>query len=250
MDHTELSSCIRALKMPSMLESFADYAERAAKESWSFERYLYELLNVERENRNDRRIEKLLRESKLPLSKTLDTLDRTRFSRTINQQIDALIDGAFLGRSESILVFGNPGAGKSHTLCAIGHKLVRQGHRVLFKNCEILVQELLSAKREFVLPALLRKLARYEALIIDDIGYVQQDREEMEVLFTLLADRYERSSTMITSNLPFSGWEKIFKDPMTTAAAIDRIVHHSMILELNLTSYRLEQAKKDKNREK
>ena len=250
MDYTELSSCIRALKMPSVLEFFADYAERAAKESWSFERYLYELLNVERENRNNRRIAKLLRESKLPLSKTLDTLDRTRFSRTINQQIDALIDGSFLDRFENVLVFGNPGAGKSHTLCAIGHELIQQGHRVLFKNCEILVQELLIAKRDFVLPALLRKLGRYEALIIDDIGYVQQNREEMEVLFTLLADRYERASTMITSNLPFSGWERIFKDPMTTAAAIDRIVHHSMILELNLTSYRLEQAKKDKNREK
>jgi len=249
MDYTELSSCIRALKMPSVLEFFADYAERAAKESWSFERYLYELLNVERENRNNRRIAKLLRESKLPLSKTLDTLDRTRFSRTINQQIDALIDGSFLDRFENVLVFGNPGAGKSHTLCAIGHELIQQGHRVLFKNCEILVQELLIAKRDFVLPALLRKLGRYEALIIDDIGYVQQNREEMDVLLTLLADRYERASTMITSNLPFSGWEQIFKDPMTTAAAIDRLVHHSMILELNLTSYRLEQAKKEKNRE-
>lgn len=249
MDHTELGSCIRALKMPSVLEYFADYAQQATKEGWSFEKYLYELLNIERENRKDRRIAKLLRESKLPLSKTLDTLDRTRFSRTINQQIDALIDGSFLDRFENVLAFGNPGAGKSHTLCAIGHELIQQGHRVLFKNCEILVQELLIAKRDYVLPALLRKLGRYEALIIDDIGYVQQDREEMEVLFTLLADRYERASTMITSNLPFSGWEKIFKDPMTTAAAIDRLVHHSMILELNLTSYRLEQAKKEKNNE-
>lgn len=249
MDHSELSSCIKTLKMPSVLEFFADYAEKAAKESWSFEQYLYELLNIERENRKDRRIQKLLRESKLPLSKTLNALDRTRFPRTINQQIDALVDGSFLDRFENVLVFGNPGAGKSHALCAIGHELVQQGHRVLFKNCEILVQELLIAKRDFVLPALLRKLGRYEALIIDDIGYVQQNREEMEVLFTLLADRYERASTMITSNLPFSAWEKIFKDPMTTAAAIDRLVHHSMILELNLSSYRLEQAKKEKNHE-
>ena len=176
-------------------------------------------------------------------------LDRTRFQRTINGQIEALIEGSFLNRYENVLVFGNPGAGKSHTLCAIGHELVLQGHRVLFKNCEILVQELLSAKRELILPALLRKLGRYEGLIVDDIGYVQQSREEMEVLFTLLADRYERASTMITSNLPFSKWEKIFKDSMTTAAAIDRLVHHSMILELNLPSYRLEQAKKEKNRE-
>ena len=204
MDHAELVSCIKELKMPSVLEYFTDYSEQAGKEQWSFERYLYELLNIEQENRKERRIRKLLRESKLPLSKTLDMLDRTRFQRTINGQIEALIEGSFLNRYENVLVFGNPGAGKSHTLCAIGHELVLQGHRVLFKNCEILVQELLSAKRELILPALLRKLGRYEGLIVDDIGYVQQSREEMEVLFTLLADRYERASTMITSNLPFS----------------------------------------------
>lgn len=247
MDNTELITCIKALKMPCVLQHFAGYSESAGKENWSFERYLYELLNIERENRKQRRIENLLRESKLPLSKTFDTLDRERFPRSINQQIDALSEGSFIERCENVLVFGNPGSGKSHTLCAIGHELVLQGHRVLFKNCEILVQELLVAKRDFNLPALLRKLGKYKALIVDDIGYVQQNREEMEVLFTLLADRYERTSTMITSNLPFSKWEKIFKDPMTTAAAIDRLVHHSMILELNLTSYRLEQAKKERN---
>jgi DNA replication protein DnaC len=246
MDQSKLVSCIKELKMPSVAECFADYSQRAGKERWSFDRYLYELLNIERETRKEKRIGKLLRESKLPLSKTLDTLDSTRFPRTINQQIEALIEGSFLSRAENVLVFGNPGAGKSHILCAIGHELVLQGHRVLFKNCEMLVQELLSAKRDLLLPQLLKKLGRYEALIIDDIGYVQQNREEMEVLFTLLADRYERASTMITSNLPFSKWEKIFKDPMTTAAAIDRLVHHSMILELNLPSYRLEEAKKEK----
>ncbi len=246
MDHTELGICVKALKMPSVLAYYADYAEKAGKEQWSFERYLYELLNIEREHRRERRIQKLLRESKLPLSKTLDSLEKTRFPRLINQQMTTLAEGSFLDRCENILVFGNPGSGKSHTICAIGHALVLRGHRVLFKNCEILVQELLIAKRDFMLPALLRKLAKYEALIIDDIGYVQQNREEMEVLFTLLADRYERASTMITSNLLFSEWEKIFKDPMTTAAAIDRLVHHSMILELNLPSYRLEQAKKER----
>ena len=249
MGHSELASCIKELKMPSVLEYFAEVSERAGKENWSFERYLYELLTIEREHRKERRIQKLTRESRLPLSKTLDSLDRTRFSRAINQQIDALSEGSFLSRYENVLVFGNPGSGKSHTLCAIANELILQGHRVLFRNCEILVQELLIAKRDFALPALLRKLGRYEALIIDDIGYVQQNREEMEVLFTLLADRYEKASTIITSNLPFSAWEKIFKDPMTTAAAIDRLVHHSMILELNLSSYRLEQAKKEKKRE-
>jgi DNA replication protein DnaC len=247
MDHDELTTCIRDLRLSSVGQYFSEYAQQAGQEQWSFERYLYELLNVERENRKERRIEKLLRESKLPLGKTLDMLDRTRFPLAVNRQIDALIDGSFLYRHENVLVFGNPGAGKSHTVCAIAHELVLRGHRVLFKNCEILVQELLIAKRDFELPAALKKLSGYTALIIDDIGYVQQNREEMEVLFTLLADRYERASTMITSNLPFSKWEKIFKDPMTTAAAIDRLVHHSMILELNLTSYRLEHAQKDRS---
>ena len=108
------------------------------------------------------------------------------------------------------------------------------------------MQDLLLAKRELKLPALLKRLASYEALLVDDLGYVQQSREEMEVLFTLLAERYERGSVLLTSNLPFSGWEAIFKDPMTTAAAIDRLVHHSVIIELNLPSYRAEQAKKAK----
>ena len=250
MDQSELALCIKDLKLPSVLEYFTEYSQTAGKENWNFERFLYELLNIERENRKERRIANLLRESKLPLSKTTSMLDRTRFPRSINQQIDALLEGSFLGRCENVLVFGNPGSGKSHTVCAIGHELIMQGQRVLFKNCEILVQELLIAKRDFMLPALLKKLGKYKALIIDDIGYVQQNREEMEVLFTLLADRYEKASTMITSNLAFSEWEKIFKDPMTTAAAIDRLVHHSMILELNLNSYRLEEAKKIKNSSK
>jgi DNA replication protein DnaC len=114
---------------------------------------------------------------------------------------------------------------------------------VLFVACSLLVQDLLIAKRELRLAKALKKLSKFEALVIDDIGYVQHDREEMEVLFTLLADRYERTSVMLTSNLPFSKWELIFKDPMTTAAAIDRLVHHSVILELNLSSYRLEHSK-------
>ena len=116
-----------------------------------------------------------------------------------------------------------------------------------FSTCSLLVQELLTAKRDLKLSRMIKKLARYEAILIDDLGYVQQSREEMEVLFTLLAERYERGSVMITSNLPFSKWEAIFKDPMTTAAAIDRLVHHSVILELNIPSYRMEQAKKNRS---
>ena len=142
-------------------------------------------------------------------------------------------------------MFGNPGSGKTHLLEAVGQELVRQGHRMLFTTCEMLVQELLIAKRDLKLSRLIKRYSRYEGMIIDDLGYIRQSREEMEVVFTLLAERYERGSVLLTSNLPFSKWEGIFKDPMTTAAAIDRLVHHSIIVELNIPSYRLEQARKN-----
>jgi DNA replication protein DnaC len=129
-------------------------------------------------------------------------------------------------------------------LAAIAQELVRSGRKVLFTTCNLLVQELLIAKRDLKLSRVLKRLAGFGVLVIDDLGYVQQSREEMEVLFTLLAERYERGSVLLTSNLPFSQWETIFKDAMTTAAAIDRLVHHCVIVELNIPSYRAEQAKK------
>ena len=180
----------------------------------------------------------------------MENFDRKRLPARVAQQLPVLLDGGFLDRRENILAFGNPGSGKTHLLAAIGHELVRQGRPVLFATCSNLVQELLRAKRDLKLERTLKKLRRYEALILDDIGYVQHDRDEMEVLFALLADRYERASILLTSNLPFSKWETIFKDPMTTAAAIDRLVHHSIILELNVKSYRLEAAGKKKGDEK
>jgi DNA replication protein DnaC len=182
-----------------------------------------------------------LRESKLPLEKGLQVFEMSRLSPMLSAQISALLEGSFVERSENVLAFGNPGSGKTHLLCAIAQELIhRQGRRLLFAPCSLLVQQLLIAKRDLKLPRLLKALSKYDVLLIDDIGYVEQNREEMEVLFILLAERYERGSLMITSNLPFSKWERIFKDPMTTAAAIDRLVHHSIILELNLPSYRLE----------
>ena len=144
--------------------------------------------------------------------------------------------GEFLSRAWNILIFGRPGSGKTLLLSALGEKLVRQGHTVCFAPCVKLVQHLLLAKRELRLPQLLTKLGRFSALIIDDLGYVQQSREEMEVLFTLIADRYEKTSILLSSNPPFSKWEQLFKDPMTTAAAIDRLVHHSSIIELNIST--------------
>lgn len=240
---TRLTECLRDLHLPTVRECYAGRSEAARRESLTYERYLLELMELEREARRGNRIARLLRESRLPLEKSLAAFDRSRLPRRVNQLVGVLIEGAFCDRAENVLAFGNPGSGKTHLLCAIGQELVRAGRSVLFTPCSLLVQELLIAKRDLTLARALKRLGRYDALIVDDLGYVQQSREEMEVLFTLLADRYERTSVMLTSNLPFSEWERIFKDPMTTAAAIDRLVHHSVILELNLSSYRLEHSR-------
>ena len=191
-------------------------------------------------------MERLLHDSRLPLEKSWPALDLKRLPARVVQQARTLLEGSFVDRCENVLVFGQPGSGKTHLLCAIGQELVRAGRKVLFRKCGLLVQELLAAKRDLKLPKMLKQMAGWQALILDDLGYVQQSREEMEVLFLLLAERYERGSVLLTSNLPFSGWEAIFKDAMTTAAAIDRLVHHSVIVELNVSSYRAEQAKKAK----
>lgn len=239
-----LTKCLKSLHLPSVRESFLEEAEHARRESLSYEEYLLNLMEHELEDRAHRKVIRYLRESKLPLEKTLEVFDRGRLSAVENQKVEALLDGKFLGRCENVLAFGGPGGGKTHLLAAIGIELIHKGYRVRFYSCSLLVQELLIAKRDMKLSRLLFKLSKYDALIIDDIGYVQQSREEMEVLFTLFANKYERGSLLLTSNLQFSEWEKIFKDPMTTAAAIDRLVHHSVILELNLPSYRLEEFKK------
>lgn len=239
-----LGVLLKTLKLPSFASDQEEVARVATEESWSYGRYLLELCEREVADRQERRIERLLRQSGLPLEKTKETLDATKLTEKVRKQLAALYEGKFLEHAENVLAFGLPGRGKTHALCAVGHELVRQGHAVLFLPAYELVQRLLFAKRELELDRAIKRLDRFEAVLIDDIGYVQQNREEMEVLFTFLSARYERRSVMITSNLVFSQWEKIFKDPMTTACAIDRLVHHATILELTGRSYREEEAKR------
>lgn len=237
---------LRELHLPAMRSDYESAAARARQELLSYERYLLELAERECASRRSNRIERQLRESRLFLEKSLSTLDLKRLPQKAGQQVRSLLEGDFVDRHENVLIFGNPGSGKTHVACAVGQELIRSGRRVMFATCGLMVQDLLAAKRDLKLRGFLKKISRYEVLILDDIGYVQYSREEMEVLFSLLAERYERGSVVLTSNLPFSGWESIFKDPMTTAAAIDRLVHHSVILELNVPSYRAEQAKKSR----
>ncbi len=242
--HQALVNHLKDLRLPTVRHCYEESARRAEKETLSYEQYLAELVTRECDERQRNRTIRLLRESELAPEKTLVNFDLKRLPAKVSRQVRTLLDGSFLDRRENLLVFGNPGSGKTHLLCAIGQELVAQmGRRIRFTSCALLVQELLVAKRDLKLSRAIKRLARYEGLIIDEMGYVQQSREEMEVLFTLLAERYERGSVLLTSNLPFSKWEGIFKDPMTTAAAIDRLVHHCIILELNIPSYRIEHAK-------
>ena len=232
---------LRELHLPTFRECFEELARRAAQETASYEQYLLELVERECQVRWAKRTERLLRQSRLPPEKDLASFDLGRLPTKVARQVRTLLDGSFVDRRENLLLFGKTGTGKTHLLSAISQELVCSGRKVIFSPCSLLV-----AKRDLKLSRVLKRLSAFEVLVIDDIGYVQQSREEMEVLFTLLAERYERGTVMLTSNLPFSKWEAIFKDPMTTAAAIDRLVHHSVILELNIASYRLEAAKQAK----
>lgn len=233
---------LRALKLPTIARHAEEVAQLAERDGWTFVRYLHHLVELEGDERRRRRIERNRRQSELPADKTLATLKRSRLPTKVAKMLPTLCDGSFVERGDNLLAFGRPGRGKTHLVCAIGHELIQRGYRVLFIATYALVQRLLAAKRDLRLEEELEILDGFDAVILDDIGYVQQNRDEMEVLFTFLAERYERRTVMITSNLVFSEWDRIFKDPMTTAAAIDRLVHHSVILEMTGSSIRIEEA--------
>lgn len=241
--HAELLVMLRTLKLPAMAAAFPDLALKAAKNGLTHEAFLYDLVQCECVQRDERRIARLLQRSGLPREKTFGTLAVERFPLTMRQQIERLQSGAFVGEAINVIAVGRPGTGKSHLAAALGHELILHGESVFWTATANLVQRLLAAKRDLRLPQLLAQLDRFTCLILDDIGYVQHDRDEMEVLFTLLAERYERRSVVITTNLVFSEWTRIFKDPMTTMAAIDRVVHHAVILDLmGMESYRAKEA--------
>lgn len=241
---------LRQFKLATMAQELEAVQQKSQSEGWSFGRSLRELLEIESAARDTRRLERLLKDSGLPESKTLASLDPKRLSAPNRRRLSELCEGHFTDRAVNVLAFGLPGRGKTHFLSAIGYELIqRQRKRVLFLQSYKLIQRLLEAKQELRLEVELAKLQRYDVIILDDLGYIRQSREEMEVLFTFFAERYERGSVMISSNLVFSKWDQIFQDPMTAMAAVDRLVHHSVILEFSGQSLRTTKTRQAKSSE-
>jgi DNA replication protein DnaC len=244
MSADSLAMLLRSFKLPTMAARYAEILASAEANNWGYRKFLAHLCEAEAADRKERKRDRLLKESGLPTGKTFGSLDENKLPLKIRRLLPTLLEGGWVERAENLLAFGLPGRGKTHCLAALGRELIlRHEYTVYFTSTYKLVQQLLAAKQALRLEALLKKLDRYAVVVLDDLGYVQQSREEMEVLFTFLAERYERRSVMISSNLVFSKWDQIFKDPMTTMAAVDRLVHHATILEFDNDSVRAEQAK-------
>ncbi len=247
----QLEAMLYAFHLPSFKKHYQSHARTCEKEKIDHVGYLYELSKAEAEDRYNRRTERLLRVAKLPRGKRLEDFELSKLPSLSPSTVKQLSEGRCLDQCENILIFGNPGTGKTHLAIAISREWCLRGRQVYFTTAAALVQDLLVAKRDLKFNSLLKKFDKFEAIVIDDLSYIPQEREETDVLFLLLAERYERRSVVITSNLPFSKWDTIFKDPMTAMAAVDRLVHHSTILELNGESYRAKEAtKKSQQKEK
>jgi DNA replication protein DnaC len=241
-----LALLFKSFRLPTMAALVDDTIGQAERENWSYAQLLRALCEAEYQDRQRRKHERLAKQAQLPAGKTLASLDQTLLPVKARRLLPSLLDGGFVDRGDNVLAFGLPGRGKTHYLCAVASELIgRHQYRVLFTSTFKLVQQLLIARGELSLDRQLRKLDGYDVIIVDDLGYVQQSREEMEVLFTFFSHRYERRSLMISSNLVFSQWDQIFKDPMTTMAAIDRLVHHAVVLEFTGESIRMQHAQQD-----
>jgi DNA replication protein DnaC len=239
VDTARLGVMLNELRLPTVKTVWPSFAEQADKEGWPAARFLSAIAEHELAERDRRRIERHLAEARLPPGKTLDSFDFDAVPMISKAQVMAVAAGdAWLATGANLLLFGPPGGGKSHLASAIGLALVENGWKILFTRTTDLVQKLQVARRELALEAAINRLDRFDLLILDDLAYVTKDQAETSVLFELISARYERRSILITANQPFGEWGKVFPDPAMTLAAIDRLVHHATIFEMNVESYR------------
>lgn len=239
VDAQRLTLILNDLRLPAIKQTWPDIAARADKEGWPAARFLAALAEHEIAERDQRRIERHLKEAKLPPGKTLDSFAFDAVPMISKAQVMAICAGdGWLEQGANLILFGPPGGGKSHLAAAIGLALIENGWRVLFARTSDLVQKLQVARRELGLEAAIARLDKFHLLILDDLAYVTKDQAETSVLFELISARYEQRSTLITANQPFGEWNRIFPDPAMTLAAVDRLVHHATIFEMNVESYR------------
>ena len=237
-DIHKLPALLNALRLPSFKAHWQEVTEMADHEGWATAQALALLAEYELAERETRRIHRNLQASRLPAGKTLATFDFSVVPEVSKARVEALAAGDWLAGAGNLIAIGNSGSGKSHLLAAVGHALIEAGYRVLYSRTTDMVQRLQAARRDLTLERELAKLDKYHLLILDDITYAQKDQAETSVLFELIARRYETRSLAVAANQPFSAWEQIFPDRAMTVAAIDRLVHHATILELNVESYR------------
>ena len=239
VDTGRLNLLLNELRLPAIKMLWPQFAEQSDKEGWPAARFLATLAEHEIAERGRRRVERHLIEARLPAGKTFDNFDFEAVPMISKAQVTALAAGdSWLGKGANLLLFGPPGGGKSHLAAAIGLALIENGWRVLFTRTTDLVQKLQVARRELNLEAAINRLDRFDLLVLDDLAYVTKDQAETSVLFELISARYERRSMLITANQPFGEWNRVFPDPAMTLAAIDRLVHHATIVEMNVESYR------------
>jgi len=239
VDAARLELMLTELRLPGIKSMWATIAARSDKEGWPAARLLASLAEHEMAERSRRRIERHLAEARLLVSKTFDSFDFEAVPVVSKAQVMALASGdSWIDKGANLLLFGPPGAGKSHCATAIGRALVENGYRVLFTRTTDIVQKLQVARQALQLETAIAKLERYDLLILDDLSYVHKDHAETSVLFELIGARYERRSMLITANQPFAAWDKVFPSDAMMIAAIDRLVHHAIIFEMNVESYR------------
>ncbi|MGH8761046.1 MAG: IS21-like element helper ATPase IstB [Burkholderiales bacterium] len=239
LDLGRLSLLLNELRLPAVKQVWTQFAERSDQEGWPAARLLMALAEHEIAERDRRRIERHLGEARLLPGKTLENFDFEAVPMISKAQVSALCAGdAWLDQGANLILIGPPGGGKSHLSSAIGLALLETGYRVFFSRTSDLVQKLQLARRELALEAAIQRLERFDLLILDDFAYVAKDQAETSVLFELISTRYEQRSLLITANQPFGEWGKVFPDPAMTLAAVDRLVHHATIFEMNVESYR------------